>query len=58
LNFEIDLEVLDSGFAGAVGQRTQAMLKSARPVTLAELGAKPFLTRLINKIFWLGSPYL
>jgi cardiolipin synthase len=27
-------------------------------VTLAELGAKPFLTRLINKIFWLGSPYL
>jgi cardiolipin synthase len=58
LNFEIDLEVLDAGFAGAVGQRIQAALKGAQPVTLADLSAKPFLTRLINKIFWLGSPYL
>jgi len=58
LNFEIDLEVLDAGFAGAVGQRIQAALRQAQPVTLADLSAKPFLTRLINKIFWLGSPYL
>ncbi|MCV9965279.1 phospholipase D-like domain-containing protein [Pararhizobium sp. BT-229] len=58
LNFEIDLEVLDAGFASAVGQRIQATMKQAWPVTLADLRAKPFATRLINKIFWLGSPYL
>jgi len=58
LNFEIDLEVLDAGFAGAVGQRIQTALREAQSVTLADLGAKPFLTRLINKILWLGSPYL
>lgn len=58
LNFEIDLEVLDVGFASAVAERIQAALESARPVTLADLSAKPFLTRLINKILWLGSPYL
>ena len=58
LNFEIDLEVLDAGFAVAVGHRLQAVLSSAEPVTLADLRAKPFTTRLLNKIFWLGSPYL
>ncbi|WP_426238307.1 phospholipase D-like domain-containing protein [Pararhizobium sp. DWP1-1-3] len=58
LNFEIDLEVLDAGFAGAVGHRLQAVLSNAQPVTLAGLRAKPFTTRLLNKIFWLGSPYL
>jgi len=58
LNFEIDLEVLDAGFASAVGQRIQTVLKNAAPVTLADLRAKPFTTRLLNKIFWLGSPYL
>ena len=58
LNFEIDLEVMDTGFAATVGQRVQDVLKSAQPVTLADLRAKPFATRLINKVFWLGSPYL
>ena len=58
LNFEIDLEVLDAGFASAVGHRLQAVLSTAQLVTLADLRAKPFTTRLLNKIFWLGSPYL
>jgi cardiolipin synthase len=58
LNFEIDLEVLDAGFASGVGHRLQAVLSNAQPVTLADLRAKPFTTRLLNKIFWLGSPYL
>ena len=58
LNFEIDIEVLDSGFASGIGQKIQAALKQADPVTLADLRAKPFATRLINRIFWLGSPYL
>ena len=58
LNFEIDIEVLDSNFASGIGQKIQAALKQADPVTLADLRAKPFATRLINRIFWLGSPYL
>ncbi|HTO32644.1 MAG TPA: phospholipase D-like domain-containing protein [Pararhizobium sp.] len=58
LNFEIDLEVLDTGFAGSIGHRIQAVLNEAHPVTLPDLRAKPFATRLLNKIFWLGSPYL
>ncbi len=58
LNFEIDLEVLDAGFASAVGHRLQGVLSTAQPVTLADLRATPFTTRLLNKIFWLGSPYL
>ena len=58
LNFEIDLEVLDAGFASTVGNKLQSVLSSAEPVTLADLRAKPFTTRLLNKIFWLGSPYL
>ncbi|WP_438748703.1 phospholipase D-like domain-containing protein [Pararhizobium sp. O133] len=58
LNFEIDLEVLDTSFAGSIGHRIQAVLNEAHPVTLPDLHAKPFATRLLNKIFWLGSPYL
>lgn len=58
LNFEIDLEVIDAGFAGTVAQKIQTVLKTAEPVTLADLRAKSFPTRLVNKIFWLGSPYL
>jgi cardiolipin synthase len=58
LNFEIDLEVLDAGFTKSVGEKLQAVLQHASSVTLADLRAKPFATRLLNKIFWLGSPYL
>lgn len=58
LNFEIDLEVLDAGFTKSVGEKLQAVLQDASSVTLADLRAKPFATRLLNKIFWLGSPYL
>lgn len=58
LNFEIDLEILDAPFAGAVGERIEDVLKSARPVTLEALKAQPFADRLMNRILWLGSPYL
>ncbi len=58
LNFEIDLEVLDTSFAGSLGHRIQSVLSEAQPVTLPDLRAKPFATRLLNKVFWLGSPYL
>ncbi|WP_275782329.1 phospholipase D-like domain-containing protein [Pararhizobium gei] len=58
LNFEIDLEILDTSFAAAIGETIKEVVRGASPVTLEELQSKPFLKRLVNRIFWLGSPYL
>ena len=58
LNFEIDLEVLDEGFARGIEQRIDAAITRARPVTLKELRARPFPLRLLDRMLWLCSPYL
>ncbi len=58
LNFEIDVEIVDTAFADGLDARIDAILATAQAVTLTDLRAQPFLKRLINKIFWLGSPYL
>ena len=58
LNFEVDLEVLDTGFAGLLEERLAKALDGAHLVTLRELRDRPFLLRLGEKILWLGSPYL
>lgn len=58
LNFEIDLEVFDSAFATQVEHRIDAAIAEAEPVTLEALSDRPFAVRLIERILWLGSPYL
>jgi cardiolipin synthase A/B len=58
LNFEVDLEVFDRGFAGKIEEHIEAARKTAKQVDLAELRARPFLVRLLERILWLGSPYL
>lgn len=58
LNFEIDLEVLDAAFARSIEERIDGVIASARPVTLAELRARPFPIRLLDRLLWLCSPYL
>ncbi|OQM73407.1 phospholipase D-like domain-containing protein [Manganibacter manganicus] len=58
LNFEIDFEVLDGTFASSIDARIDAVIGSATEVTLSDLRARPFLVRLIDRILWLGSPYL
>ncbi|KAA0692579.1 phosphatidylserine/phosphatidylglycerophosphate/cardiolipin synthase family protein [Neorhizobium sp. P12A] len=58
LNFEVDLEVLDRGFAGKIEEHIEAALRTAKPVELAALRARPFAVRLLERILWLGSPYL
>jgi len=58
LNFEIDLEVLNAGFAAEIDERIDDAIKSATPVTLEGLWSRPFLVRLLEKVLWLGSPYL
>lgn len=58
LNFEIDLEVYDPGLAAQIGDRIDVTLKTASELTTEMLKARPFLLRLIDRLFWLGSPYL
>jgi cardiolipin synthase A/B len=58
LNFEVDLEILDSGFASLVGQRIGESMRDATEVKLHDLRKRPFPLRLFEKFLWLGSPYL
>lgn len=58
LNFEIDLEVLNEGFAAEIDEHIDEVIKSASPVTLNALRSRSFAVRLLDKILWLGSPYL
>lgn len=58
LNFEIDVEVLDHAFAGEIDRRIAAVIAEAAPVTLAGLRSRPYLMRLMDRLIWLGSPYL
>ncbi len=58
LNFEIDVEVLDHAFAAEIDRRIEAVIAEAAPVTLAGLRARPYLMRLMDRLIWLGSPYL
>lgn len=58
LNFEVDLEVLDKDFAAQIEARIEAARANAEQVTLQSWQARPFHIRLIEKMIWLGSPYL
>ncbi|MFB9949714.1 phosphatidylserine/phosphatidylglycerophosphate/cardiolipin synthase family protein [Rhizobium puerariae] len=58
LNFEVDLEVLDCPFAEALERRIDLAISSASEVTLDGLQARPFPVRLVERVLWLGSPYL
>ena len=58
LNFEIDITVLDPGFAGRVDAHIQSAIETATPVTSEGLRSRPFPLRLFERLLWLGSPYL
>ncbi|MDO9417821.1 phospholipase D-like domain-containing protein [Pararhizobium sp.] len=58
LNFEVDIEVLDTGFSEMIESRILAALDGALPVELDKLRARPFVQRLAERVVWLGSPYL
>lgn len=58
LNFEIDAELLDPGFAAIIDARIEAAIATAEPVTVEGLRARPFPLRLADRLLWLGSPYL
>lgn len=58
LNFEIDMEIFDEGLARYLSQKIVTEKENSREVKMADLMNRPFLLRLIDKIIWLGSPYL
>ncbi|KQO83597.1 phospholipase D-like domain-containing protein [Rhizobium sp. Leaf262] len=58
LNFEVDIEVMDEGFAEAVGESISNAQETAVPVNLEDLRARPFIVRLFERVLWLASPYL
>ncbi len=58
LNFEVDLEILDRDVARQVEERIGKVIEDSREVNLARLKSRPFLERLLDRIIWLGSPYL
>jgi cardiolipin synthase len=58
LNFEVDLEILDREIALKVEERIGKVIDSSREVNLTRLKNRPFYERLIDRIIWLGSPYL
>ncbi|MGV2100466.1 phospholipase D-like domain-containing protein [Rhizobium sp. 21-4511-3d] len=58
LNFEIDLEVFNEGFAAEIDEHLEELLRTATRVTLEGLRSRPFYVRLVEKVLWLGSPYL
>lgn len=58
LNFEIDMEIFDESLSRYLSEKIANEKKDARKVLLEDLIKRPFLLRLIDKIIWLGSPYL
>ena len=58
LNFEIDMEIFDETLARYLSEKIIREREDAREVKLENLVNRPFLLRLIDKIIWLGSPYL
>lgn len=58
LNFEIDLEVYDRVLAEQIEDRIDQRLAVAHQMTLERLKARSLPNRLLDRLFWLGSPYL
>ena len=50
--------MIDPDFADLIGARIDAALEGSEQVKLEELRARPFVQRLVERITWLGSPYL
>ena len=58
LNFELDLEVYDRGFAAELESQIDTVIAQAQRITIRTLRRLPFWLRLRNKVAWLASPYL
>ncbi|HEY9215203.1 MAG TPA: phospholipase D-like domain-containing protein [Ancylobacter sp.] len=58
LNFELDLEIYDTGLATEIEDRILRAKQGGWAETLETLHARPLVQRLRNRAVWLASPYL
>jgi cardiolipin synthase A/B len=58
LNFELMLEVFDSGLAGELARFIEACRSRSREVFLEELDGRPIPVKVRDSLSWLFSPYL
>ncbi len=58
LNFELGVEICDSGLAGKMAGHIDHQAAAGRPVTIEELDGRSLPTRIRDSICWLFSPYL
>lgn len=58
LNFEIDMEIFDDALARRLSQKIIGERENSKEVMMKDLVSRPFPSRLIDRIIWLGSPYL
>jgi cardiolipin synthase len=58
LNFELNVEVFDRDTVSGLARHFEAIRASASRVTLKDVDGRPVLTKAIDGIAWLFSPYL
>jgi cardiolipin synthase len=58
LNFELNVEVYDSKTVTELATHFQAARARSRRVTLADVDGRPFITKTLDGVAWLFSPYL
>ena len=58
LNFEMNVEVYDRDTVTGLARHFEAIRARSSPVTLAEVDGRPVVTRAIDGLAWLFSPYL
>jgi cardiolipin synthase len=58
LNFELNIEIYDTGFAQQLAAHFQAVLERSAPITLAQVDGRSLPIRLVDGVAWLFSPYL
>ncbi len=58
LNFEMNVEVYDRDTVTGLAQHFEKTRARSRAVTLEEVDGRPFMTKTIDGVAWLFSPYL
>jgi cardiolipin synthase len=58
LNFELNVEVFDRDTVTGLARHFEAIRASALRVTLDDVDGRPVLTKAVDGVAWLFSPYL
>jgi cardiolipin synthase len=58
LNFELNVEVYDRAVVTELARHFEATRERSTPVTLADVDGRPLVTKAVDGLAWLFSPYL